>query len=119
MAARMPSGPLTGWSIQISTGWPGFAGGVYGDAVELVEEHVVHIERAVQEGDAIDAIEHAILQEELGIGGAGGKLVDFAVGGVGDVERLIRSDREIVAGAVIARQIPADLWRAGGKIEAS
>src|ERR1700687_5864450 len=46
LAARMPSGPLTGASIQMSTG-AGLAGRIYGNAVELVKEHIVYIEHAV------------------------------------------------------------------------
>ena len=61
----------------------------------------------------------AMLQVKFCGGGASRQLVDFAVGGVGYVKCLVRSDREIVAGIVVARQIPADLRRAGSEIKAS
>src|SRR5690348_6822021 len=60
-----------------------------------------------------------MLQEQLRGRGARQQLVDFAIGRVGYVERLIRSDRKIVARAVVAWKIPADLRRAGGELKAS
>jgi len=59
-----------------------------------------------------------IFQEEFGGGSTGWKLVDFAVGRVADVQRLVRPDREIVADAVVPRQVLAKLFGASGEIKA-
>ena len=96
----------------------GLAGSVHRDTVEIVGEHVVDIQRAVQKGDPVDAVERVIFQEEFGSGSAGRQLVDFAVDGVADVKRLVRSDREIVADTVVTRQVPTKLLGAGGEIKA-
>ena len=119
LAARMPSGPLTGWSIQMSTGVWGLPVGVDGDAVELVEDDVVDVEDAVEEGDAVYAHEDAVLEEEFGGGGSGGEFVDSAGCGVGDVEGLVGAEGEVVAGGVVAGEVPAELGCAGGEVEAS
>ena len=60
-----------------------------------------------------------MLHEKICSGGTGGQFVDFAVGGVADVERFVGADREVVAGAVFTGEVPADFLRAGGEIEAS
>src|ERR1700733_594808 len=98
---------------------PRLSGGVDWDAVELVEDDVVHIERAAEKGDAIDARKGPMLEEQFGGRGAGRQPVDFAVGGVGYIKGLIGSDRKIIARAVVSGQIPTDLLRAGGQVEAS
>src|SRR3954451_9000045 len=47
----------------------------------------------------------------------GGEPIDLPCLRVGNVERLVRLDRKVIAGRIAPRQIPAKLGRARGKIE--
>lgn len=53
-----------------------------------------------------DAVELLVSQKQLGGARARRQTIDFGVGGVGDIERLVRADAEIVASRIIARQSP-------------
>ena len=83
--------------------------GVDGDAIEIIGDYVVDVERAIEEGNAIDADERQMLEEQIRRGRATGQPVDSAVCRVSYVKRLIRSDGKIVAGAVVAGQVPTNL----------
>jgi hypothetical protein len=96
-----------------------FARGIDGYAIKLVEDHVVHIEHAIEECNPIDAPERRMLQIKLRCRGARRQPKDSARDSIRNIESLIRSNFEIVADITVSWQVPADLRRASCEIEAS
>src|SRR5277367_4845503 len=96
-----------------------FTGGIDGNAIKLVEDDVVHIEHAIEECNPVNAPKRRMLQIKLRGGGARLQPENSARDRVRNVERLIRSNREIVADSAVSWQVPAELGRARGEIDAS
>src|SRR5579872_742562 len=65
------------------------ARGIDGNAIELIEDDVVHVEDAIEKRDAIDATEDAILEVQLRSRSAGREAEDPSGESVGDVQRLV------------------------------
>src|ERR1700722_1928268 len=89
-----------------------FARSIDGNAIKLVEDHIVHVEHSIEEGNAIDAPQSRMLQIKLRGGGASRQPKNSARVSVRNIERLVRSNREIVADVTVSWQVPADLRRA-------
>jgi hypothetical protein len=96
-----------------------FTRGIDRNAIKLVEDHVVHIEHAIEECNPIDAPERRMLQIKLRCRGARRQPKDSARDSIRNIESLIRSNFEIVADITVSWQVPADLRRASCEIEAS
>jgi hypothetical protein len=75
----------------------GLAAGVHWYAIQLVENDVVLIQRVADEGDAVYAEQRLIIAEQLRNGSAGLEAPYLRAGGVAYVQRLVRSDHEVVA----------------------
>ena len=97
----------------------GLAGRVQRNAIEIIRDHVVDVELVAQKGDAVDAVERAVLDQQFGLRSAGLEPENLAAEGVGDVERLVRPDHEIVAQVDVAGERPAQFRRTAGEVKAA
>src|ERR1700722_823013 len=107
-----------GWHPDVHW-FAGFAARVYGNSIEFIENHVVLIERVADEGDAVDAIQRAIITEHLRRRCPRIEAPDLRVAGVADIERPVGPDHEIVAQVFLAGKIPSKPGRARLQAEAT
>ncbi len=95
----------------------GLAAGIQRDAEQGVRPDRVHIKLAVQERDAVHAIERRVLDHGLQGAGTGPQPQHLGVGRVGEIDRLVRPHREVVADVGGRGQGDGLFGRAAGKIE--